>query len=691
MPSGRSPGTRNSWLPSRAEARLPTTTSWPRRPVGSSPHVPFRGTPGRPSGDESATALLERELAANTFDDGLNRELATDYHRFVLELGLVAAVEADAHGHALSEATWERLARMLDAGAAILDVSGRPPRQGDGDEGRALVVDDPDRDPWATVLGTGAALLEAADWWPVGRRRRPGCRSRCSRAVLAACRDHPYGHVDSRCRPGAPALAPGGRSRDLVPVRRRSPRVLVDRGARPRRCAVRGGAARRRRHPHRSRHLLLPRRAGVAGVVPLDGGPQHCRGRRCEPVRVRRSLPVDDPGQDADGDVRGRRAAGADLERRARRLPAAEHSDGPPPFGDAGLARTHPDGRRHASTLPQRFRCACRGTLAPTSRSTSMETQASLSWPVGPSSRRAKLVLPEVLAWTSHRAEVDPVEGWYSPRFGRRIAATSLVGRGRRFVLDPPCHLAGAAMRDQVTDLRSTTATLRRHSRLLVAAALVGLVARGSPTSSFGRPYSPARPWYFSPRPASPRTAVSTSPPRSASPAVPPFWRRGPRSRAGPPGPLGWRRWSRYQRRRISSSRSTPAPLDPSQAQSTSQAVADSYVAYVKETAKTVTSAAVADLTSRQQDLEAQITPLQDEISATTNANSKLDPDSVDGRREAQLMAGLRTEQADLSLQLDKVKDQIATSDPVGSSVSSRTRSSSLRLRPRARQLCGDC
>ena len=46
----------------------------------------------------SAAALLERELAANTFDDGLNRELATDYHRFVLELGLVAAVEADADG-----------------------------------------------------------------------------------------------------------------------------------------------------------------------------------------------------------------------------------------------------------------------------------------------------------------------------------------------------------------------------------------------------------------------------------------------------------------------------------------------------------------------------------------------------------------------------------------------------------------
>jgi hypothetical protein len=82
----------------------------------------------------SATALFERELAANTFDDGLNRELATDYHRFVLELGLVAAVEADAAGQPLSEATWERLTRMLDAGAAIFGI----PR--DGHRGRVMAM-----------------------------------------------------------------------------------------------------------------------------------------------------------------------------------------------------------------------------------------------------------------------------------------------------------------------------------------------------------------------------------------------------------------------------------------------------------------------------------------------------------------------------------------------------------------------
>ena len=35
--------------------------------------------------------------------------------------------------------------------------AGHPPRQGDGDEGRALVLDDPDADPWTVLLASGAS------------------------------------------------------------------------------------------------------------------------------------------------------------------------------------------------------------------------------------------------------------------------------------------------------------------------------------------------------------------------------------------------------------------------------------------------------------------------------------------------------------------------------------------------------
>ncbi|HET7277307.1 MAG TPA: alginate lyase family protein, partial [Dermatophilaceae bacterium] len=117
-----------------------------------------------------SAALFESELVANTFPSGVNRELATDYHRFVTELAVLAVAEADRSGRPLGEPTRRLLARSLDAAAALLDTTGRPPRQGDGDEGRGLVLDPPDVDPWATLLASGASVVGAAEWWPPVQR-----------------------------------------------------------------------------------------------------------------------------------------------------------------------------------------------------------------------------------------------------------------------------------------------------------------------------------------------------------------------------------------------------------------------------------------------------------------------------------------------------------------------------------------
>jgi hypothetical protein len=57
-------------------------------------------------------------------------------------------------------------------------------------------------------------------------------------------------------------------------------------------------------------------------------------------------------------------------------------------------------------------------------------SHAALSWQAGTDRRQGRLLLPDGLVWTIHRAEHDPIEAWYSPRFGTRVPATSLIGRG---------------------------------------------------------------------------------------------------------------------------------------------------------------------------------------------------------------------------------------------------------------------
>jgi len=53
-----------------------------------------------------------------------------------------------------------------------------------------------------------------------------------------------------------------------------------------------------------------------------------------------------------------------------------------------------------------------------------------LSWRDGNSTRNATLLLPGGLSWSLHRGETDPVLGWYSPSFGTKQPAWTLIGRG---------------------------------------------------------------------------------------------------------------------------------------------------------------------------------------------------------------------------------------------------------------------
>jgi len=377
---------------------------------------------------EDAAALLERELAANTFPSGLNRELATDYHRFVLELALVAAVEADACGDPLSDATWQRIAGMLDAAAAVLDVSGRPPRQGDGDEGRGLLVDDPDLDPWAVTLGAGAAVLGAAPWWP-----------RAQESLAAAV----LGGLGWRRGLARPAVRPDTfADAGLVLLRTPpsdSPEIW---------CRCDGGphgflsiAA----HAHAD---ALSVEVGHDGVDVLADPGTYCYHGEPEwrdwfrSTAGHNTLEVDGSDQSVSGGpfLWTSHADGRLLESRTegpRQTWTAEH-DG---YRRLSVPATH----RRAVSLDRDTRTL---TVVDTLH-TFTEVPVRLSWHLGPDITavidgsvawltwlaggeliQARLALPGELSWTAHRGEEDPILGWYSPGFGRRTPATSLIGYG---------------------------------------------------------------------------------------------------------------------------------------------------------------------------------------------------------------------------------------------------------------------
>ncbi len=199
-----------------------------------------------------SSRLLERELERNTFPSGVNRELASDYHGFVAELGFFAAIEASAAGMPLSEAAWKLLCAMTDCMAAMVDEQGRPPRQGDSDEGRVVIIDAPEHNRWPALLALGGALFGRRDWWPqVG----PDVGSVLGGALLGP--DAPVREVAGRAdqRPsrfpdaGMTILRTdaAGSPGDLVPLRRRAARLPLDRRTRSCGRAFRGGQVRRRR------------------------------------------------------------------------------------------------------------------------------------------------------------------------------------------------------------------------------------------------------------------------------------------------------------------------------------------------------------------------------------------------------------------------------------------------------------
>ena len=372
--------------------------------------------------------LLERELIRNTFPSGICRELASDYQCFIAELGFLAAVEAEASGHPLSPVTWTRLCAMADSAAALVDERLRPPRQGDSDEGRGLVLDAPTANPWPSLLALADALLGRLDWWPrsavdagsvivgalAGAKHyiegRPGQRpSRFADAgvtllrtsgeneIWCRCDGGPHGYLSIAAHAHADALS--------VEVRYAGVDVLADPGTY---CY------------HGERAWRSYFRSTIAhNTAELDGRSQSSeRG----PFMWARHAHAHEIEVIDDGDI-------------ARWT--AEHD---------GYASLDPPGLHRRSVLLDRasrsidiidiidinshdIRLAFH--LGPEVQVELRESGAILGWPAAHGHEAARLQLPPELDWSLHRGQTDPILGWYSPGLGRRVPAFCLLGRGR--------------------------------------------------------------------------------------------------------------------------------------------------------------------------------------------------------------------------------------------------------------------
>ncbi|MGW3525247.1 alginate lyase family protein [Streptomyces olivaceus] len=375
-----------------------------------------------------ALRSLERHLRSNTFGSGLNRELATEYHGLVLELGLAALAEADAARVPVPATVRLVLLRMTDALAAVVDDRLRPPRQGDADDGHGLVVDGAGTDRWASLLASGGAVFGPLDWWPAvtgtdvrtplltalvrpyGKEgaapavsrpaRRPAHFADAGLTVLRGpagiwcrCDGGPHGFLSIAAHAHADALS--------VEVRHDGVDVLADPGT----FCYHGQPVWRRYFRSTLGHNTLE----------LDGTDQSVSGGPFLWTRHARSrvLAVQTPQEGVSRWCAEHDGYGRTVHRRRVELTHASRE-----------LRVVDEVRGEDRAVRLAFH------LGPAVAADLAGSRAVLTWARDGEERTALLDLPSRLSWRAHRGESDPPLGWYSPGFGRREPATTLVGTG---------------------------------------------------------------------------------------------------------------------------------------------------------------------------------------------------------------------------------------------------------------------
>jgi hypothetical protein len=394
----------------------------------------FPWFPESPRWRRQSAALLEKSLRANTFPSGINRELASDYHGFVFELGLFAAVEAAAAGWPVSDGCWRLLCSMADCMAALVDARMRPPRQGDSDEGRVVLLDAPEHNRWPALLSLAAAAFGPLDWWP---RVPPDLGSALTSALTGGIRavaGRPRARPSRFAGAGITILRTGSQAAAASP-----PEIWCRCDAGPH------GFLSIAAHAHADALSVEVRHGGVdiladPGTYCYHGEPEWRSYFRSTLGHNTAEIAGLDQSAQSGAFMWARQARTREIE--ASELSWTAEHDGyavlSPPARHRRTVRLDPgtreiqitdviDGPGHDVRLAFH--------LGPGISAQLTDGVAVLSWTSqgeGATVKgEARLTLPRELDWAAHKEETEPILGWYSPELGIRVPAVTLLGLGR--------------------------------------------------------------------------------------------------------------------------------------------------------------------------------------------------------------------------------------------------------------------
>ncbi len=126
--------------------------------------VCFPNLPDADQEKQKALLILTREVERQIGADGVNREQATSYHRFVLDFYLQILILAKRNEFALAPAIAKQVKSMIEFVAAMAGSNGVVPMIGDSDDARGIPFLELVGWDFEDTLSTGAVLFQRREW-----------------------------------------------------------------------------------------------------------------------------------------------------------------------------------------------------------------------------------------------------------------------------------------------------------------------------------------------------------------------------------------------------------------------------------------------------------------------------------------------------------------------------------------------